>query len=69
MYEMGLVALLMSAKGLPCWRTTLQFFIAESFNPEDEVSLKCCCSDMAPFVISLRGAAVKAKTSVSPFGL
>lgn len=66
MYEIGLVALLVSTMGLPYWRTTLQFNIAESFDPEDEVSLKCCCSDTAPVVISLKGAAVKVKTSVSP---
>ncbi len=43
-YEMGLVALLTSTVGLPCCRTTLQFIIAESFNSEDEVSVKYCCS-------------------------
>lgn len=63
---MGLVALLVSTTGLPYWTTTLQFHIAESFDPGDEVSLKCCCRDMAPIVISLRGAAVKVKTSMSP---
>lgn len=63
---MGLVALLMSTMGLPYWRTTLQFNIAESFDPEDEVSLKRCCGDTAPIVISLKGAAVKVKTFVSP---
>lgn len=52
--------------GLPHWRTTLQFNIAESFDPEDEVSAKCCRRDLEPTVISLKGAAVKVKTSVSP---
>lgn len=56
----------MSTTGQPCWKTTLQFNIAESFDPEDEVSLKCCCSNTAPVVILLKGAAVKVKTSVSP---
>lgn len=63
---MGLVALLMSTTGLPYWTTTLQFNIAESFDPEDEDSLKCCCSDTAPIVISLKGAAVKVQTPESP---
>lgn len=65
---MGLVALLVSTMGLPYCRTTLQFNIAESFDLRDEVSLKCCCSDTAPTVISLKGAAVKVKTSASPSG-
>lgn len=63
---MGLVALLVSTMGLPYWKTTLQYNIAESFDPEDEVSLKCCRSDTAAIVISLKGAAVKVKPSVSP---
>lgn len=47
----------------------MQFNIAESFDPEDEVSLQCCSSDTAPIVISLKGAAVKLNTSVSPLRL
>jgi len=59
-YEIGLVAFLVSTLG----RTTLQFNIAESFDPADEVNLKC--SETAPIVIFLKGVAVKVKTSVSP---
>lgn len=56
---MGLVALLMSTMRLLHWRTVSQLNIAESSDPKDEVCLKYHRSDIAPVVISQRGAAVK----------
>lgn len=66
--EMDLLALLISNVALSHKKTTLHFHIAESLDTWDEVSLKCCRRDLAQFtlVISLRGSAIKVKTSESP---
>lgn len=47
----------------------MQFNIADSFDAEDEVSLRGCRSDAAPRAIVLKGAAVELKTTVSPLCL